>query len=99
MGTLSYLLLSFLIPPNGSAVSAMQTAIYGKENELLLLRKPVSKEVKQRLRHIALQYVGGPSNQDGPFRIRTNVNLSNLPEPRKPSTAVKSTLKENAKKV
>lgn len=83
----------------GSAISAMQTSIFGKENELLLLNKPVSKEAKQRLRHIALQFAHGPSNQNIPFRIRTNINLSNLPEPRKPSAAVISRLKENAKKV
>lgn len=83
----------------GSGISAMQTSIHGKENELLLLNKPVPKEVQQRLRHIALQFAGGPSNQNAPFRIRTNVNLSNLPEPRKPSAAVMSMSKENGKKV
>lgn len=77
----------------------MQTSICGKENELLLLNKPVPKEAKQRLRQMAFQFPGGPSNQNIPFRIRTNVNLSNLPEPQKPSAAVKSILKENAKKV
>lgn len=77
----------------------MQSSIRGKENELLLLHKPVPKEAKQRLRHIAHQFAGDSSNQDGPFRIRTNVNLSNLPEPRKTSAAVMSRLKENAKKV
>lgn len=83
----------------GSAISAMQTSICGKENELLLLHRPVPKEAKEKLRHIALRFAGGPSNQDVPFRIRTNVDLSNLPEPRKPSAAVMSVLKENAKKV
>lgn len=83
----------------GSAIGAMQTSIRGKENELLLLNKPVSKEVKQRLKRLALEFAGGPSNQNVPFRIRTNVNLSQLPEPRKPSAAVLSTLKENAKNV
>ena len=81
----------------GSAISAMQTSLCGKENELLLLNKPVPKEAKQRLRHIALQFAG-PSNQNIPFLIRTNVNLSSLPEPRKPSAAVMSMLKENAKR-
>lgn len=83
----------------GSAISAMQTSICGKENELLLLHRPVPKEAKEKLRHIALRFAGGPSNHDVPFRIRTNVDLSNLPEPRKPSAAVMSVLKENAKKV
>lgn len=95
--------LPFVILPHstkwGSAISAMQTSICGKENELLLLNKPVPKETKQRLRQIALQFAGGPSNQNIPFRIWTNVNLSNLPEPRKPFAAVMSILKESAKKV
>lgn len=60
----------------------MQTTIRSKEKELLLLNKPVPKEAKQRLRQIALQSTGGPSGyQNVPFRIRTKVDLSNLPKP------------------
>ena len=93
-------MLFFLIPPNGGrAISAVQTSLCGKENEFLILNKPVPKEAKQRLRNLALQFAGSPSNLNSPFRIRSNVNLSNLPEPRKPSVAVMSILKENAKKV
>lgn len=84
---------------SGSAIGAMQTSIRGKENELLLLNKPVPKEAKQRLKTLALEFAGGPSNQNVPSRIRTNVNLSQLPEPRKPSAAVLSKLKESAKNV
>lgn len=46
----------------GSAIGAMQISIRGKENELLLLNKPVPKEAKQRLRNLALEFAGGPSN-------------------------------------
>lgn len=83
----------------GSVISAVQASIRGKENELLLLHTPVPKSAKDRLRHIALQFPGGPFAQNLPSPIRTKIDLSNFPEPRKPSAALLAILKKNAKTV
>lgn len=80
-------------------VSAVQASIRGKENELVLLHTPVPKSANERLRQIALQCPGGPSVQNVPSPIRSNIDLSNFPEPRKPSAALLAVLKETAKNV
>lgn len=80
-------------------VSAVQASIRGKENELVLLHTPVPKSANERLRQIALQFSGGPSVQNVPSPIRSNIDLSNFPEPRKPSAALLAVLKETAKNV
>lgn len=83
----------------GSIMSAVQASIRGKEDELLLLHRPVPKSAKDRLRQIALQCPGGPSAQNLPSPIRSKIDLSNLPEPRKPSAGLLAILKKNAKTV
>lgn len=61
----------------GSAIGAMQTSIHGRENEPLLLNRPVSKIAKQRLREHSPRVSRRPhQSKSFTFRIRTNINLS-----------------------
>lgn len=102
-GSMNWRDLPLVILPHAAkwslVISAVQASIRGKENELLLLHTPVPKSAKDRLRQIALQCPGGPSVQNVPSPIRTKIDLSNFPEPRKPSAALLAILKKNAKTV
>ena len=64
-GSMNWRDLTLVILPHaakwGSVISAVQASIRGKENELLLLHTPVPKSAEDRLRQIALQCPGGPS--------------------------------------
>lgn len=72
------------------------SAISEKSEHPLLLFRPKSREVKHELGQLARHYVAEKSL---PLRIRNAQNAEQLPPPKKPSTAVKSILKENARRI
>lgn len=79
----------------GSAVEMSLSAISEKSEHPLLLFRPKSREVKHELKQLARHYVAEKSL---PLRIRNAQNAEQLPPPKKPSTVVKSFLKENARR-
>lgn len=79
----------------GSAVEMSMSAMNEKSEHRLLLFHPKSREVKNELRKLARQYVA--ESKSLPLQIRNAETAERLPPSKKPSTAVKRILKENAK--
>lgn len=79
----------------GDAVDKSMSALNKKSEDVVFLFPPRSRKVKEELRKMARQSVAEPNPL--PLRIRNAQNAEELPSPKKPSTAAKIMLKENAK--
>lgn len=79
----------------GLAVEMSMSAMNAKSEHPLLLFRPKPHPVKVELRKLARENVAQSNSL--PLKIRNAQNPEELPSPKKPSTAVKRILKENAK--